>query len=36
MLTYYWVEFDTPALDADGDGPYGAAQVGEEFLEATE
>ena len=35
-LITYWVEFDTPQLDADGDGPYSKSQVLEEYLEATE
>lgn len=27
MLTTYWVEFDEPQLDTDGDGPYSKSQV---------
>lgn len=23
----YWIEFDRPQLDRDGDGPYSASQV---------
>lgn len=29
----YWVEFDEPQEDADGDGPYAASQVLEQYLE---
>jgi len=30
---YYWVDFDEPQLDEDGDGPYSAAQVSTRHLE---
>ena len=30
--TVYWVWFDEPQLDADGDGPYGGGQVWESAL----
>jgi len=26
-LTFYWVQFDLPHLDADGDGPYHEAEI---------
>lgn len=29
----YWVEFDEPADDGSGDGPYKAAGIEEEWLE---
>lgn len=32
LLTFYWVEFDTPQIDADGDGPYIEAAIDSEFL----
>ena len=32
-LTTYWVEFDEPQMDAEGDGPYGTSQVLEKYLE---
>jgi hypothetical protein len=30
--TVYWVEFDEPQLDADGDGPYRAGSIHEKAL----
>lgn len=30
----YWVDFDSPQRDADGDGPYRKAQIWERFIEA--
>jgi hypothetical protein len=30
--TVYWVWFDGPQLDADGDGPYSGGQVWESAL----
>jgi hypothetical protein len=32
LRTIYWVEFDDPQIDNDGDGPYFAAEVDSEFL----
>jgi hypothetical protein len=29
----YWVEFDEPQRDPDGDGPYASSQVLERYLE---
>jgi len=29
----YWVRFDDPQMDADGDGPYLRSQVLEQYLE---
>ena len=31
MLTY-WIEFDSPQRDADGDGPYATSQVLGKYL----
>lgn len=30
----YWVDFDEPQLDHDGDGPYRKAQIWYRYLEA--
>jgi len=30
--TVYWVWFDTPQLDADGDGPYRGGQIWESAM----
>ena len=30
---YYWVTLDEPRRDADGDGPYHEAEIGERMLE---
>jgi hypothetical protein len=30
----YWVEFDKPQRDADGDGPYRKAHIWDRYLEA--
>ncbi|MET7649290.1 ferrous iron transport protein A [Streptomyces sp. NPDC005426] len=30
----YWVTFDTPQRDSDGDGPYGKAQIWGRYLRA--
>jgi hypothetical protein len=32
MHTVYWVWFDEPQFDADGDGPYSGGQVWESAL----
>ena len=29
----YWLVFDVPQIDADGDGPYIAAELAEFYLE---
>jgi hypothetical protein len=29
----YWIVFDEPQVDADGDGPYGRSEVLDEYLE---
>lgn len=31
-ITFYWVDFDEPQIDADGDGPYGGAEIDARFL----
>ena len=31
-LRFYWVEFDEPQRDADGDGPYFGAEIDSAFL----
>jgi len=31
-LRFYWVEFEQPQRDADGDGPYGGAEIDSEYL----
>lgn len=31
---HYWIVFDEPQRDGDGDGPYAAAEVEEEYIEA--
>jgi hypothetical protein len=36
FLTTYWVVFDEPQLDTDGDGPYESSQVLERHLEVVE
>ena len=33
LITFYWVEFDEPYRDADGDGPYAAGEIDAEALE---
>ena len=33
-LRFYWVEFDEPQRDADGDGPYQGAEIDGLYLEA--
>jgi hypothetical protein len=32
LLTFYWVELDVPQMDADGEGPYNAAEVDSRYL----
>ena len=33
VLTFYWVAFDAPQRDADGDGPYAGGEIQAEYLE---
>jgi hypothetical protein len=35
-LTFYWVEFDAPQFDAEGDGPYREAEIDSRFLDSLE
>ena len=30
---HYWIVFDEPQRDADGDGPYAAAEVDADYIE---
>jgi len=32
MLIFYWVEFEHPHRDADGDGPYSEAEIESDYL----
>jgi hypothetical protein len=32
----YWIVFDEPQFDADGDGPYGTSEVLDKYLERAE
>jgi hypothetical protein len=32
VLIFYWVEFDHPHRDADGDGPYSEAEIDSGYL----
>lgn len=34
--TFYWVRFDTPQHDADGDGPYSEGAIDMAYLEHAE
>jgi len=31
-LTFYWIEFDTPQVDEEGDGPYEAGEIDSRYL----
>ncbi|MCP3922013.1 MAG: hypothetical protein GY714_05435 [Desulfobacterales bacterium] len=31
-IEFYWVEFETPQNDGDGDGPYAAGEVEVEYI----
>ena len=33
MLTFYWVRFDEPQTDAEGDSGYVEAEIDERYLE---
>ena len=33
VLMTYWIEFDEPQFDTDGDGPYSRSQVLEKYLD---
>lgn len=32
MLTFYWIKFDLPQRDFDGDGPYAEAELDSAYL----
>ena len=32
FIKFYWVEFDEPQIDADGDGPYSAGEIEADVL----
>ena len=32
LLKYYWVKFDNPQFDSDGDGPYYEGEVEEIYI----
>jgi hypothetical protein len=32
ILSFYWVKFDEPQIDADGDGPYYEAEIDANYL----
>jgi hypothetical protein len=32
VLSFYWVKFDEPQIDADGDGPYYEAEIDANYL----
>ena len=32
---YYWVEFEEPQVDADGDGPYAGGEIDARYLVAS-
>lgn len=32
MLEFYFVTFDTPQIDADGDGPYDGGEIDARYL----
>ncbi|MEW8508153.1 MAG: hypothetical protein AB2598_15760 [Candidatus Thiodiazotropha sp.] len=31
-IVFYWIKFDNPQLDSDGDGPYSAGEIEAEFI----
>jgi hypothetical protein len=32
----YWIVFDEPQFDADGDGPYGSSEILDKYVERAE
>jgi hypothetical protein len=34
MIRMYWLVFDEPQIDAEGDGPYIEAEIAAEYLDA--
>ena len=35
-IEFYWVSFDEPQMDGDGDGPYRAGEIETEYLRRLE
>ena len=35
-MPIYWITFDDPQLDVDGDGPYASSQVLGKYLDVVE
>ncbi len=33
LIEFYWVNFDEPQIDADGDGPYSGGEIVVEMIE---
>ncbi len=33
IIRFYWIKFDLPHFDADGDGPYSESEIEVEYLE---
>ncbi len=33
LIKFYWIEFDEPQIDGDGDGPYPAGEIDAEAIE---
>lgn len=31
-IVFYWVKFDTPQTDTDGDGPYSEGEIEAEYI----
>jgi hypothetical protein len=34
-VTFVWIKFDHPQVDADGQGPYGQAEIDLAFVESS-
>ena len=32
ILSFYWIKFDEPQIDVDGDGPYQEAEIDSAYL----
>jgi len=35
-IEFYWVVFDKPQMDSDGDGPYGEGEIEKEYIKLIE
>lgn len=33
-IRFYWIKFDSPHFDSDGDGPYSEAEIDSEYLQS--